>query len=118
MKEDADKEYSPKMSIDSTKLQIKVNDKILQMNIWDCCGNDKFAWSTPNLFKNISIAIIVYAINDKNSYNDVEKWYNMLKEHSEGSIIFIIGNKSDLDEEREITMEEGEKFKDNYDDIN
>ena len=53
------------MSIDIKNLQIKVNEEILQMNIWDCCGNDKFALRTPKLFKKVSIAILVYAINDK-----------------------------------------------------
>ena len=118
-KKDKDKEYSPTMSIDIKNIQFKVNDKIIQLNIWDCCGNDKFALSTPNLFKNVSIAILIYAINDRKSYDKLEQWHNMLKENSYGSIIFLIGNKNDLEEkEREVTIEEGETFKNNNKDIN
>jgi len=117
-KKDKDKEYSPTMSIDIKNIQFKVNDKIIQLNIWDCCGNDKFALSTPNLFKNVSIAILIYAINDRKSYDKLEQWHNMLKENSYGSIIFLIGNKNDLEEkEREVTIEEGETFKNNNKDI-
>jgi len=112
-----DEEYAPTMSIDVKNLQIKVNDKIFLFQIWDCCGSAKFALNTPILFKNTSIGILVYAINDKKSYEELETWYNLLKEHSFDNIIFLIGNKNDLEEERKITMEEGEKFKDNYDDI-
>jgi len=117
MKKKFYKEYEPTMSIDIKSIQVKVNDKIIQISIWDSCGNDKFALNTPNLFKNVSIAILVYAINDKKSLNDLECWHNILKEYSIGSIIFLIGNKSDLEEEREVKIEEGEEFKNNYADI-
>ena len=110
-------EYAPTLSIDTKNFQVKVNDKIIQIQIWDCCGNDEFALNTPNLFKNASIAILVYAINDKKSYDALENWYNMLKEYSIDSIIFLIGNKSDLEKEREIIIEDVENFKNKYDDI-
>jgi len=117
MGKEAKKEYSPTISIDTKNIQVKVNDTIIQINIWDCCGNEKFAINTPNLFKNASVTILIYAINDNESFKDLENWYNMLKENSNGSIIFLIGNKIDLENERQVTREEGEKFKSNYDDI-
>jgi len=116
MNKEIDKEYAPTLSIDTKNIQVKVNDKIIQIQIWDCCGNDEFALNTPNLFKNASIAILVYAINDKQSYIDLEKWRNMLKNISYESIIFLVGNKSDLEEEREVTLEDVETFKNKYDD--
>ena len=117
MGKEATKEYSPTISIDTKNIQVKVNDTIIQINIWDCCGNEKFALNTPNLFKNASVTILIYAINDNESFKDLENWYNMLKENSNGSIIFLIGNKIDLENERQVTREDGEKFKRNYDDI-
>jgi len=92
-----DKEYEPTMSIDIKNIQVKINDKIIQINIWDSCGNDKFALNTPNLFKNVSIAIIVYSLD---------------------SIIFLIGNKNDLEKERIVKIEDAEEFRNKYDDIN
>ena len=82
MQKDADKQYEPTISVDVKFFQVKVNDKLIQIQIWDTCGNDEFALHTPNLFKNASIAILVYAINDKEkSFNDLKSWYNILKEH-------------------------------------
>ena len=52
MNKEIENEYAPTMSIDIKNLQMKVNDKIIQIQIWDCCGNDKYAQSMPNLFKN------------------------------------------------------------------
>ena len=117
MNNEVDKEYSPTMSLDIKHIQAKVNDKIIQIQIWDSCGNDKLAQQMPNLFKDAFIAIIVYAINNKKSFEELKKWYNLVKEYSFDNIIFLIGNKSDLEEEREITKENVETFKNNYDDI-
>ena len=113
------KEYEPTISIDIKSIQVKVNNKIIQIQIWDLCGSNKFVQNTPNIFKNTSIALLVYAINNKEkSFDELKNWYNILKEHSYKHKIFLIGNKSDLEKEREVTIEDAEKFKNNYDDIN
>ena len=118
MKKETDKEYSPTINVDIKTFHVKVNGKIIQIQIWDCCGNDQFALNTRNLFINSSVVLLVYAINDKEkSFNDLKSWYNILKEHCYDSILFLIGNKSDLENEREVTKEDVETFKNNYDDI-
>ena len=120
MNKEVYKEYAPTMNIDIKNFQVKVNDKKIQIQIWDVCGKDKFAQNMPNLFKNTSIAIIVYAINNKSSFNNLINWYNLVKKYSLDSIIFLIGNKSDLKEKtREVSIEDVETFKNNYaDNIN
>ena len=117
MYKNVEKEYAPTVSIDIKNLQMKVNDKIIQIQIWDCCGNDKYAQSLPNLFKNTYIVILVYSINDRDSFEDLKNWYNLVKEHSFDNIIFLIGNKNCSEKEREVTNEEGDTFKNNYDNI-
>ena len=54
---------------------------------------------------------MVYAINAKESFENVEMWLRELRTHSNPDVkVFLIGNKIDLEKEREITREEGEKF--------
>ena len=96
---------------------IKVNDEIIVLQFWDACGNEEFAYKTPNLFRNASLAIIVYAINDKQSFEKVSIWINILKEYSQVTIKYLIGNKSDLEENRKVKKEDAERVKDVYDDI-
>ena len=117
IKKDIDKEYAPTISTDIKNIQAKVNDKIMQIQIWDCCGNDEFALSTPNLFRNASISILVYSINDINSFKNLEQWHNILQKYTYDNFIFLIGNKNTLEEERKVTLEDAEAFKNSYDDI-
>ena len=50
------------------------------------------------------------------SFQDIEMWLKELKTHSSPDIkIFLIGNKVDLDDERQVQSEQGEKFKQEYD---
>ena len=117
MNKEIDIDYAPTISVDIVNLQVKVNDKIIQIQIWDCCGNDEFAISTPNLFKNTSVALLVYAIDKEKSFKNLEEWNNILRNHSYDHIIFLIGNKSDLKNQREVKIEDAENYKNNYDDI-
>ena len=116
-REDFDKEYEPTISIDIKMFQVKINDRIIQIQIWDTCGNDEYAQSIPNLFKNTSITILVYAINNRSSFKNLQNWYSLVKEYSFDNTIFIIGNKNDLKKEREVTIEDAETFKNNYDNV-
>ena len=118
MSKEVDKDYEPTMSMDIKNLQIKVNDKIIQIQIWDSCGSDKFPQSAPNLFKNAFRAILSYAANDKKPFEDLNNWYNILSDYSYDNIVFLIENKFDLKEERIVTIEDAETFKNQYDDIN
>ena len=109
------KQTSPTISLDLAHYQVKVNDKIIQIQLWDTCGNDEFAMRTPNLFNNTFLAILVYAINDRQSFEDICNWRNIVKEKCPGCILYLIGNKNDLENERKVEILEGEKMMNNYD---
>ena len=90
----------------------KINDIILKLQIWDTCGLEDFSSCTMNLYKNAALTIVVYAINDLDSFKHLEKWVNLAKANgSPNTLIFIVGNKKDLVKDRKIKKEEGEKFK-------
>lgn len=107
-------ECSPTISIDIGNYQIKVNKKLIQIQLWDACGNDDFARYTPNLFNSTMLVIYVYSIIDRQSFDDLEKWYNIVRERAAGCIQYLIGNKVDQEEKRTVKKEEGETFKNQY----
>ena len=105
----------PTLSVDIASFKIKVNEKIIKIQLWDSCGNEEFAKQTPNLFVNTSLSIIVYAMNDKESFEAVKTWYNILISYNPNCLKYLIGNKNDLEKEREVQMQDGEKLKEDYD---
>ena len=109
------KNIPPTISVDVGNFQVKVNEEIIQLQLWDACGNEEFIEKTPNLFRDTYAAIIVYAINDRKSFFQIEKWNNILSQYTFECIKFLIGNKSDLEDSRVVSKEEGEKLREDYD---
>lgn len=116
---------------------IKINNVIIRMQIWDTVGQEKIDSLTINYYKNTDVAIFVYAINNKNSFDKIEEWDTQLNNkeiindskdneqkniientnnnennsiNNKGLIKVLLGNKKDLENEREVTYEQGEKL--------
>ncbi len=87
-------------------------NKIIKLQIWDTCGQELYRSLITNFYRNSSLAIIVYAINSEPSFESIDMWLKELRTHSNPDAkVFLIGNKIDLEKERKITKEKGEKFK-------
>ena len=92
-------------------LFVKVNHKIIKLQIWDTCGQEIYRSLITNFYRNSSLAVIVYSIDKKTSFKDIDLWLKELRLYSSPDIkIILIGNKSDLEDKREVTYEEGAKY--------
>ena len=100
------------LSINSFKTEIKMKDgEKVCFEIYDTEGQEKHRKITQKYFKIAHGFILIYSIDNKESFDDLENWIQILKE--ENSIekpIFLLGNKKDLENERKITVEQGEYF--------
>lgn len=89
-----------------------INNQRVQLQIWDTCGQEIYKSLVCNFYKNSSLAFLVYSIESKESFEHLEYWMRELKNQtSVGSKIFLIGNKSDLEEKRQVSIEVAKKFK-------
>ena len=91
--------------------KVKLHDYDLKMKIWDTAGQERFKSMSVQVIKNSDAVILVYAINDKNTFNALDTWISKLNDTMDISKkpIIILGNKSDLNE-REVSYEEGKKY--------
>ena len=111
-----DEEYTMTVGNDKVYKELEINNKKISLEIWDTPGQKEFNAVSKIFMKNAKIAIIVYSIIDKKSFENLNKWLNMLKEINKNDdlVIGIVANKSDLFENQIVSKEEGEKFaKDN-----
>ena len=104
--------YQATVGFEFLTFNMKVNDKVIKLQIWDTCGQEIYKSLISNFYRNSSLAVLVYAIDNKESFNHVEVWLNDLKSQANPDVrIFLVGNKADLEEDRKVTKEEGEKYK-------
>ena len=92
---------------------VKINDMKISLQIWDTCGQEKYRALIKGYYTNSSLAIIVYSVTDKDSFDDVNVWYKLIKENISDCKIFLIANKVDSPE-RIITTEEGNKCRKDF----
>ena len=104
--------YQATVGFEFLTFNMKVNDKVVKLQIWDTCGQEIYKSLISNFYRNSSLAVLVYAIDNKESFTHVENWLNDLKSQANEDVrIFLVGNKADLEEDRKVTKEEGEKYK-------
>ena len=102
-------EYEASIGVDFFSKTIKYKGKIIKLQIWDSAGQEKFRSLIPNYIRGASLVFIVYDITNRKSFENLPKWIEFVN-NIENSNIVIVGNKSDIKDERQITLEEGEKF--------
>ena len=104
--------YAATIGFEFLAFNVKLNDKVVKLQIWDTCGQEIYRSLISSFYKNSSLAMMVYAINNKESFTHIESWLKEVKLQSNPDVkIFLIGNKSDLEEERKVSKEEANIFK-------
>lgn len=104
------------IGMDNTKKTIKLDGRTINLSILDTPGNPTFRNITKNSIRNSDIIIIVFDITNKNSFENLEKWYNFVKEtlDIDKIVVGIAANKNDLEEKSEVTPDEYNSFSQNY----
>ena len=103
--------YSATVGFEFFTFNVKINNKIIKLQIWDTCGQELYRSLITNFYRNASFAVIVYAINSELSFNNIDMWLKELRTNSSPDVkIILIGNKIDLENERKISKEQGELY--------
>lgn len=89
----------------------KIEEKIIKVQIWDTAGQERYRSITNAYYKGAKGCLLVYDITNKTSFENIDRWLSELKNNSEENIsIILVGNKSDLESNRVVTLEEGKKM--------
>ena len=103
--------YNATVGFEFYTFNVKIDDKIIKLQIWDTCGQEIYRSLISSFYKNAAIAMIVYSIDREDSFKHLEYWINEIKNNSNPSTrIILIGNKVDLEEKRQVSKEDGEKL--------
>lgn len=103
--------YSPTVGFEFFNLYINIKGKNIKLQIWDTCGQEKFRSLITNFYRNASLAMIVYSIDDRKSFENIEDWLSEIRNQTTPDIkIFLVGNKSDLNNLRKVNKEQAENF--------
>jgi small GTP-binding protein len=106
-----DDTYAATVGFEFLTFNVRIDGKVIKLQIWDTCGQEIYRSLISSFYRNASLAMMVYAINSKESFSHIETWLKEVKLQSNPDIkIFLIGNKADLEGERKVQAEEAKQF--------
>ena len=83
-----------------------VNDKLIKIEMWDTAGQERYKSITSAYYKGAMGALLVYDVTNQATFNNIERWYNEIRDFSSKDIqIIMIGNKTDLKDNIVISTE-------------
>ena len=83
----------------------------LNVLLWDTAGQERYHSLAPLYYRNAAVALIVYDITRKETFDTLKDWVKELKIQGPNNILIaIVGNKADLVSQREVPEETGRKF--------
>jgi small GTP-binding protein len=78
--------------------------------VWDTAGQERFHSVTIAYYRGASGILLIFDLTRRSSFEHVGFWLDQARKHAPPGIpIVIVGNKSDLEEQREVTHEEGQQ---------
>jgi Ras-related protein Rab-6A len=89
--------YQATIGIDFMSHKMYIEDKIIILNLWDTAGQERFKSLIPSYIKDAAVAIVVYDITNRTSFNSVAKWIEDARSlRDDDCIIVLAGNKADM----------------------
>jgi small GTP-binding protein len=105
-----DSSSMPTLGASYTSKLVNVGESVTRLLLWDTAGQERYRGITPMYYRNAVAAVIVYSIADSNSFAEVDVWLRSLEENiPSGVLLFLVGNKADLEDSRQVTIDVGQE---------
>jgi small GTP-binding protein len=78
--------------------------------IWDLAGQSQFKRIRQSYLANAEAGILVYDVTRKDTFDNINVWHKEIKEVTGNISLILVGNKIDLENERVVSSEEGQKI--------
>jgi len=90
---------------------VEVMGKKIKLQIWDTAGQERFRAVTRSYYRGAAGALLVYDITRRITYNHLTSWLTDARNLTNpNTVIMLIGNKKDLEAQRDVTYEEASQF--------
>lgn len=103
------------IGVDYRDKMVKIEGAPMRLQLWDTAGQERFRSLTSNFFGRADGFVLTYDIANRPSFDHVIGWMRDIKTRAPPDCdIVLCGNKSDLDNDRVVTFDEGKQLADDY----
>lgn len=92
------REMSHTVGFEFLTFVVKIDNNYVKIQVWDTCGQDVYKSLIASFYRQSSLAILVYSIDNKQSFLNLETWLKELRMNAAPETkLFLVGNKLDLE---------------------
>ncbi|KAL5971691.1 Ras-related protein ORAB-1 [Taenia solium] len=103
--------FSSTIGVDFKIRSVDLDGHHIKLQIWDTAGQERFRTMTVAYYRGAHGIIVVYDVTSDESFRNLELWMEEIKRHARSDVIkILVGNKSDLEDRRKVTYEQGAEF--------
>ena len=108
--------FVPTIGIDYKLKNVKMEDgKIVKLQIWDTAGQERFKNIIASYYRGAHGILLIYDVTDKDSFKNLSNWLIEIEKNASKNVLkVLIGNKTDLEDKRAVTYNQGKEFADTY----
>lgn len=105
-------EHNVTVGVDFRSKIVQIDPKTnVKVQIWDTAGQETFGTIVRSFYKDCAGVFLVYDVNSKSSFQNLETWLSEVRTNCDNEPIYIlIGNQVDFNVPRQVEYEEGKKF--------
>ncbi|KAG0428448.1 hypothetical protein HPB47_024580, partial [Ixodes persulcatus] len=94
---------------------VNVGGRSVKLQIWDTAGQERFSSTTPSFpvlaARSSGGALLWFPLVTRETYNALTNWLTDARTlASPNIVILLVGNKKDLEDDREVTFLEASRF--------
>ena len=107
--------FVPTIGVDFKIKTFDIDEKKIKMQIWDTAGQERFKNIIASYYRGAHGILLIYDVTDKDSFKNLSNWLIEIEKNASKNVLkVLIGNKTDLEDKRVITYNQGKEFADNY----
>ena len=107
--------FVPTIGVDFKIKTFDIDKKKIKMQIWDTAGQERFKNIIASYYRGAHGILLIYDVTDKDSFKNLNNWLIEIEKNASKNVLkVLIGNKSDLEDKRVITYNQGKEFADNF----
>lgn len=93
---------------------MKIHSHVIRVQIWDTAGQDRYRAITTSYYRGALGGLVVYDITNKKSFVNISHWISEFREHVSQPVMVLVGNKSDLVDQREVSTQDAQQLAKKY----
>ena len=104
-------DYDITVGVEFGAKTIDIDKKKIKLQMWDTAGQDSFKSITRAYYRGAAAALICYDITSRETFDNLQTWLDECRENGNQEMtLVLVGNKIDLENQREISTKEGQEF--------